>query len=419
MLLCALGINHKTAPVDIRERVVFAPDRFQDALHELNHVSGVEEAAIISTCNRTELYFGSHNDAQIEVVDWLSEFHRLDAESLKPYIYFHENDDAVRHLLRVASGLDSMILGEPQILGQVKQAYRKANDAETLGCTLGRLFQHTFSVAKQVRTETAIGSSPVSMAFAAVNLAKQILGDLSDQRALLIGAGETIELAARHLMESGLGSVIVANRSVDRARLLATEFGGYAIGLNEIPNHLHEADIVISSTAAPTTILERPAVEAAIKKRKHRPVFMVDLAVPRDIAGDISEMEDVYLYSVDDLQEVVQDGIRTRQEAADQAEDIIGHQVQHFMGWLRVIQGADVIRSYRENAESHRDQCLAKAKRQLAAGADVDQVLDQMARLLTNKLIHDPSVNLRQAFEQSRGEIIDVAQNLLNIPKPK
>lgn len=421
MLLCALGINHKTAPVDIRERVVFGPERVDKALLELNGVESVSEAAIISTCNRTELYLGANADdplaPRIQVVDWLSEYHKLDRNALDPYVYFHQNDEAVRHLLRVASGLDSMILGEPQILGQVKQAYQKANDAETLGSVLGRLFQHTFSVAKQVRTETAIGSSPVSMAFAAVSLAKQILGDLSDQRALLIGAGETIELAGRHLMESGLGGVVVANRSVDRARLLATEFNGYAIGLDEIPTHLHEADIVISSTAAPGTILNRPEVEAAIKRRKHRPVFMVDLAVPRDIAGDIAEMEDVYLYSVDDLQEVVQEGMRTRQAAAEQAEDIIGNEVSHFMGWLRISEGSETIRAYRDHAQELKREALQRAHRQLAAGHAPEEVLDRLAHTLTNKLTHDPCVNLRLAFEQSRGEIVEAARDLLNIKK--
>lgn len=415
MLLCALGINHKTAPVSIRERVVFGPDRQRDALRELRGLDGVAEAAIISTCNRTELYYGGEQDDVKRVIEWLGRFHSLDADSLEPYVYFHRDDEAVRHLLRVASGLDSMILGEPQILGQVKQAYQQATDAETVGQVLGRLFQHTFSVAKQVRTETAIGSSPVSMAFAAVSLAKQILGNLEDQSALLIGAGETIELAARHLKESGLGNVIVANRSVDRARLLASEFNGYAIGLDEIPAHLHEADIVIASTAAPTTVLNLPEVKAAIRKRKHRPVFMVDLAVPRDIAADVGKLEDVYLYTVDDLQEVVQEGLRSRQEAAAQAEDIIGNQVSHFMGWLRIMRGAETIRAFRNQAEATRDDVLARARRQLAAGHAADEVLEQLANTLTNKLIHDPCVSLRQAFEQDHVEIIDTARVLLNI----
>ena len=320
MRLLAVGINHKTAPLEIRERVAFAPDRLPEALHDLRARSRVEEAAILSTCNRTELVCCTKNTTANEVVTWLGNYHHLRQEQVAPYVYLHPEQNAVRHMLRVASGLDSMILGEPQILGQIKSAYATAMQAGTVGTLLGRLFQHTFSVAKQVRTDTAIGSSPVSVAFAAVSLAKQIFDDLPQRTVMLIGAGETIELAARHLHENGIGRIIIANRTVEKAHALASNFSGYAIELAEIPAHLAEADIVISSTASPLPILGKGAVERAIKARKHRPMLMVDIAVPRDIEPEVGDLRDIYLYTVDDLQEIIQEGLKSRQEAAKQAE---------------------------------------------------------------------------------------------------
>jgi glutamyl-tRNA reductase len=322
---------------------------------------------------------------------------------------------AVRHALRVASGLDSLVLGEPQILGQMKDAYTTASSAGTLGNLLDRLFQHTFSVAKQVRTDTAIGASPVSVAFAAVSLARQIFTDFKDHTALLIGAGETIELAARHLHEIGIGRMIIANRTVERARAVAQEFDAYAISLPEIPSHLAEADIVISSTASPLPILGKGSVESALKIRKHKPILMVDIAVPRDIESEVGQLSDVYLYTVDDLQEIIQEGLRSRQEAAAQAEEIIDVQVSHFMNWIRSLGAVDTIRAVRENAEHKRDIELEHALNLIAAGKDPEMVLKQLAHRLTNKLLHEPSAQLKQAAYDGRNELLKAARDLFDL----
>ena len=417
MSLITVGINHKTAPVEIRERVSFAPDRLADALHELTASEQVSEAAILSTCNRTELVCCSNENDGNTVIDWFEHYHKLRDDEVRPFIYVHPDQLAVRHVLRVASGLDSLILGEPQILGQIKDAYSKAEQAGTIGKLLSRLFQHTFSVAKQVRTDTAIGSSPVSVAFAAVNLAKQIFSGMEEHTALLIGAGETIELAARHLQATGIGRIIIANRTVEKAHALAQEFDAYAIALGEIPAHLAEADIVISSTASQLPILGKGAVERAVKQRKHRPMLMIDIAVPRDIEPEVSQMEDIYLYTVDDLQEIVEEGLKSRREAAGQAEEIIDTQVAHFMGWLQSLNAVDTICQFREHAMGIREAEVAKALQMLSNGADADKVLQKLAHNLTNKLTHAPSVQLRQAGFEGRDEILDAARLLFQLKK--
>jgi len=411
----ALGINHKTAPVEIRERLAFAPDSIPQALRDLAACPELHEAALLSTCNRTELYCNLEHTDYSPVIQWLCQHHRLDIEEIKPYLYIHADQAAVDHVLRVASGLDSMILGEPQILGQMKVAYKVAIEAGTVGMLLGRLFQHTFLVAKQVRTDTAIGASPVSVAFAAVSLAKQIFSDLSGHTALLIGAGETIELTARHLHESKIGRIIVANRTIERAHLLASEFNGYAISLAEIPAHLAEADIIISSTASPLPILGKGSVESALKVRKHRPMFMVDIAVPRDIEPEVSELQDVYLYTVDDLQEVIQENLSSRQQAAKQAAEIVDIQVVNFMGWLQSLNAVSTIRAYRAGAEQTRDHELENAQRLLAQGRDPEQVLRLLARSLTNKLTHTPSIQMKQAGFQGRLELLQAARELFDL----
>lgn len=415
MTLLAVGINHKTAPVEIRERVAFSPDSLADALKTLASHRPVNEAAILSTCNRTELYCGLAGEDCAPVLDWFRTYHGLQPGEVDPYFYVHPGRSAVRHILRVASGLDSLVLGEPQILGQMKQAYATAHQAGTIGSLLNRLFQHTFSVAKQVRTDTAIGASPVSVAFAAVSLARQIFSDLSQHTALLIGAGETIELVARHLRENGIGRIVVANRTVERAHTVAMEFDGYAIGLPEIPAHLPEADIVIASTASPLPILGKGAVEAAVKARRHRPMLMVDIAVPRDIEPQVAELDDVYLYTVDDLKEIIDEGVRSRQEAAKQAEEIIDVQVTHFMGWLRSLDAVSTIRDYRLGAEQVRDLVLEQAQRQLRSGKEPEQVLRDLARQLTNKLLHSPCERMRQAGFDGRAELLEAARELFNL----
>lgn len=420
MTLIAFGINHKTAPVDIREKVAFAPEKIEQALQGCVNNGEVSEAAIVSTCNRTELYFNLHENEAKEnditsLLDWFCQYHHLKKEDIEPYIYLHSNNEAVQHILRVASGLDSLVLGEPQILGQIKDAYSTANHAGTIGRQLNRLFQHTFSVAKQVRTDTAIGANPVSVAFAAVSLSKRIFANLSEHTALLIGAGETTELVAQHLSNQGVKNIIVANRTVERAQTLANQFEGEAIALSDMPERLVEADIIIASTASQLPILGKGAVERALKQRKHRPMFMVDIAVPRDIEPEVGELDDVYLYTVDDLHEVIEEGRQSREEAAVQAEEIIVNQVEHFMGWLRSLNGVDTIRAFREQAEQKRDEQLAAAHKQLAAGKDPEQVMNDLARTLTNKLIHEPSAQLNQAAHSGRKEILDTAREIFNL----
>lgn len=415
MTLLTLGVNHKTAPVAIRERITFGPDIIVAALRSLVSQPGVVEAVILSTCNRTELccVLSDPNDEPLS--RWLGGFHGLRPGEINPYLYVHGDQQAIRHLLRVASGLDSLVLGEPQILGQVKTAFQTAQAAGATSRLLGRLFQHAFSVAKLVRTETSIGSSPVSVAFAAVSLARQIFSELQDQTALLIGAGETIELAARHLHQNGIGRILVANRTLERAHALASQFDGFAIALTEIPHHLPEADILIASTASPLPVLGKGTVETALKKRRHRPIFMVDLAVPRDIEPEVAELDDVYLYTVDDLEAVIEDSRRSRLEAAGQAEEIIEYHTSEFLSWLRSLDAVGLIQSYRKQAEGLRDEVLARAVHLLEQGKSPREALGYLAHTLTNKLLHAPSARLRQAGRDGQVELLDAANEIFQL----
>jgi len=416
MYLTVLGINHRTAPVEIRGQVAFPQEQLARALGELTALEGVHEAAILSTCNRTELYCAREDCSPELLTNWLCRFHALDPAILARHIYSYNEEDAVRHMLRVAAGLDSMILGEPQILGQIKASYQQALETGSIDTLVNRLFQHTFSVAKQVRTDTAIGASPVSVAFAAVSLARQIFGDFGEQTALLIGAGETIELAARHLHEQGTGKMIIANRTVSRAHELATQFNGYGIGLDEITAHLAEADIVISSTGSSEPLLTKDPVWRALRHRKHRPVFMVDIAVPPDIAADVAELDDIYLYTVDDLKQVIEDNLRSRQEAAQQAEEIIDVQVNHFMDWMHSLDAVPTLCAYREHAQALGDAELDKARRQLEHGAPAGEVLESLTRNLVKKLTHGPTVNLRTAVMEGRTDMLEAIRTLFNLP---
>jgi glutamyl-tRNA reductase len=415
MGLLSFGINHKTAPVDIRERVSFAPDKLDEALNTLLAVDAVKEAAILSTCNRTEVYCGVQGESAAPVFDWFSHFHHLKPGDIKPYSYAHPDDKAVRHMLRVASGLDSLVLGEPQILGQLKDAWRRASDVGTLGKVLNRLFQHSFRVAKQVRTDTAIGSSPVSVAFAAVSLARKIFASLADKTVLLVGAGETIELVARHLAENQIERMIIANRSVEKAHHLASGYQGYGIGLTEIADHLHEADIVISSTASPLPVIGKGMVESALKKRRHQPMFMVDIAVPRDIEAEIGNLDDVYLYTVDDLHDVINENMKSRQDAAKQAEEIIDIQVDHFCDWLFSQNSVGVIQSYRHVAHDAAEELAKKARNRIAAGQDPHEVVDALVWQLTNRLIHHPCSQLRRATVEEQTQLVDAARTLFGL----
>lgn len=413
MTLLALGINHKTAAIDVREQVAFTPSQLEEALLGLKRLPEVREAAVLSTCNRTELYCVTEAAGERAILDWLGRFHDLPIEQLTQCAYHYLDEAAARHLMRVASGLDSMVLGEPQILGQIKDAYQQARTHQGLGGELERLFQHTFAVAKQVRTETGIGENPVSVAYAAVSLASRIFDDFSRSRALLIGAGDTVELVARHLRESGIRELIVANRTRERAERLTGEFGGEAITLSEIPEALVRADIVIASTASPLPILGKGMVERALKVRRHRPIFMVDIAVPRDIEPQVGELADVFLYTVDDLQEVIEENRRHRQVAANQAEALITQGVGHWQHERRVRGAGDLIRRYREQGEALRDDAEAQAMAQLARGEDPEKVIRRLTQQLTNKLLHGPTLRLREASGLERNDIIEAGEALL------
>jgi glutamyl-tRNA reductase len=415
MQLLVLGINHRTAPVEIRGQVAFPTEQLPRALGELTALASVREAAILSTCNRTELYCTKQDEELEELTDWLCRFHGLEKGALEPHLYAYSGAAAVRHILRVAAGLDSMILGEPQILGQMKATYQLATEAGTLDTLGNRLFQHTFSVAKQIRTDTAIGASPVSVAFAAVSLARQIFGTFEKQTALLVGAGETIELAARHLHEHGIGQMIIANRTVERALDLAAHFNGFGIALSQIPAHLAEADIVISSTGSPDYILDKDMVCEAIRGRKHRPIFMVDIAVPPDIDPRVGELGDVYLYTIDNLKEVIEENLRSRQEAAEQAEEIIDAQVDRFMTWLHSLDAVPAICAYRDHARAVGETELRKARQRLSNGEDPQQVVELLTHNLVNKLAHDPSVNLREAAEQGKTSLLETVRTLFRL----
>lgn len=415
MAIITLGLNHNTAPLSVRERLAFPTEQLFHSLRNLNRMPWVEEAAILSTCNRTEIYCGVDPDNKERLVEWIADEQHLERADFQPYLYTHTDSATIRHMFRVASGLDSMVLGEPQILGQMKTAYQAAYEAGSLGKTLGKLFQHTFAAAKKVRTDTAIGSSPVSVAFAAVRLAKRIFEDLSKQTAILIGAGETIELTARHLTENKLGELIIANRTYDKAHALAQQFNGFAISLSELPRHLARADIVVSSTGSQLPILGKGSVESAIKARKHKPIFMVDLAVPRDIEAEVEQLRDVYLYTVDDLRNTVEENLRSRQEAAKQAEEIIDIEVVHFLNWLRAQGVTSTIRSLRTHADQLRDEAMLKARQSLKAGRSPEEALEQLAHLLTNKLTHIPSAQLRQAGIHERHDLIAAARELFQL----
>jgi glutamyl-tRNA reductase len=415
MTLLTLGINHKTAPVAVREKVAFAPDHLLAQLRQVNISHGVDEIAILSTCNRTELYFTAKDNNPSALLQWLHQIHDVSLEQLESCHYALTGESAVQHIMRVASGLDSLILGEPQILGQMKNAYAVAQEAGTIGPELDRLFRQTFSVAKQVRTDTAIGENPVSVAYAAVNLGQRIFSDLSKSRALLIGAGETIDLVARHLVDAGVTDITVANRTLERAEALAEQFGAKAILLSAIPEELYKADIVIASTASPLPILGKGTVERALKKRKHAPMFMVDIAVPRDIEAEVGDLSDVYLYTVDDLKDIIEENVRQREHAAQDAEEIIEAGSAAFMRQLRTLDAVNTLKAFRQHAEVIRNQELEKALKRLQKGDDAQAVIAILANTLTNKLIHQPTVQMREASAAGRKEVMTWVQELYQL----
>jgi glutamyl-tRNA reductase len=412
MPFIALGLNHQTAPIALRESVAVEAGLLPEALKTLQALNGVHEAAVLSTCNRTEIYAHIDTGAEVHLLFWLSQQHGLSADSLQTYCYQHHDAHAVKHLFRVAAGLDSLILGEPQILGQVKMAWQAARDAQSVNGMLDRLFQQTFSVAKRVRTDTRIGAHPVSVAYAAVRMAQRLFTEMDSAAVMLIGAGDTIELAARHLSDANVKRLLIANRTLEHAQVLASQHGGVALPLHDIDRHLFEADIIISATASREPILNKQMIQAALKARKNKPMFLLDLAVPRDIAADVAELPDVYLYTVDDLEQVIEDNRASRREAANEAEVIIDLQVQHFVAWSQAQGNQNALKKLRSSGEQTRDTLLEQAREQLSNGQDPGIVLELLAHQLTNKLLHSPSAALRQAALRGDTELLRAAEKL-------
>ena len=417
MQLFALGINHQTAPLAVREQIAFNVDAMEPALRDLVGQGAAKEATILSTCNRTEVYCSTHKPAQI--INWLASYHELQPHEIQPYVYTLPQEQAVKHAFRVASGLDSMVLGEPQILGQMKQAVRHAEQAGTLGFLLHKLFQRTFSVAKDVRTQTEIGSNLISMAAAAVKLAERIFPSIAKQNVMFIGAGEMIELNAVHFAAKFPTRITVANRTLERAQMLARRINGHAITLSELPEQLAQHDIIVTSTASPLPILGKGMVERALKARKHRPLFIVDLAVPRDVESEVAELDDVFLYTVDDLSEVVRDGMDMRQGAVKEAEVIINSGVVDFIHWMEAREVVPTIRALRDHTERQRRHELEKALRLLAKGEAPEKVLELMSNSLTNKFLHAPTHALNQVQAEEREAFLDMMHRIYHMCPPE
>lgn len=418
MPLQILGLNHNTAPVEIREQIVYSGEAIDHALKALCALDGVTEGVILSTCNRTEFYIDCNGDGLEAVSEWLVAEQRLSSE-VASALFSLSGDDAIRHLFRVACGLDSMVLGEPQILGQLKEAYRRAEMSGSARHNLGQLFRHTFSVAKKVRTDTEIGGSPVSVAYAAVNLANQFFSGFSKHTALLIGAGDTIQLVARHLSGKGIGRLFVANRDVTRAQDLASLYGGFALPLSELEGTLPEADILISSTASPDPVVTVEQMRTAVRARKRKPVFAVDIAVPRDLDPAIAELDDVYLYTIDDLDKVIVEGRSSRAAAAADAERILEQETRRYLEIERSKEVAPLISALREHGDALRREVMAQARRRLQKGVDSNEVLEYATAALLKKLLHSPSVRLREAGEGADRKMIESARALFDLDDGK
>ena len=414
MPLKIIGLNHNTAPIEIRERVVFSGERVGQALKDVVGLPSVSEAVLLSTCNRTELYLDADDGGAADLSDWLKQSQNLGAE-LDPALFSLDRDPAIRHLFRVACGLDSMVLGEPQILGQLKDAFREAERQGTVGGTLTRLFHHTFSVAKKVRTDTEIGSNPVSVAYAAVSLASQFFAGFSQHTALLVGAGVTVELVARHLASNGIGRLFIANRDIGRAKRLASQYNGFALPLSELAGTLQQADILISSTASPEIIVSSEQMRTAIKARKRRPVFAVDIAVPRDLDPEMGHLDDVYLYTIDDLDQVILEGQSSRQKAALEADQILAEELKRYLNMERSREAAPLIAALRDYGDTLRDEVLQQSLRRLRNGASQEEVLEYATSALMKKLLHHPTVRLRAASEAADETVVDAVRDLFNL----
>lgn len=417
MALIALGLSHHNAPVEVRSQLAFTETEAPDALARLRARAGIEEAALLSTCNRTEVLGVMEPSAEHLVAEWWAAERGVKPDQLRGYLRVHRDLGAVRHSLRVASGLDSLVIGEPQILGQMKQAYALAEESRTAGPILQRLFQHAFSVAKLVRSQTEIGAHPVSVAYASVQMAKRIFTDLRDQTAVLIGAGETIQLIARHLRTQGVTRIIVANRTIAKAEHLAREVHGYAIALADLPERLSDADLLVTSTASREPVVGVDAIRHALVRRRHKPMCMIDLAVPRDIDTRASGLDDVFLYTVDDLRQIIAQNMGLRQQAAEQAEALVADRADAFNQWLESREVAGTIRALRERATEQRDEVMSIARRKLAAGEDPEAVLQHAMRALTNRLAHAPSRTLRHADPVEQALLKSAARKLFDLPE--
>ncbi len=466
MPVSILGINHKTAPIEVRERVAFSSNEMKSALVLLKNKVGLDEVVIISTCNRMEIIYRNSENASLEasidphlssaivsdndkdavgiksctkdrLINWLAEYHQIKPSQIEPHCYAHIGDRAIKHLMSVACGLDSMVLGEPQILGQVKDAYGYADHAGSIGLYLNRLFQQTFSLAKQVRTDTQIGVSAVSVAYAAITLAKRIFSDFSQVTVLFIGAGETIELAARHLARQGVINIHVTNRTVERAQVLVDEFNQMEIkgqraikaqahSLAALPELVVQADIVISSTASPVPIIGKGLMEKAIQARKHRSMFIVDLAVPRDVEAEVASLNDIYLYTVDDMQDVIQENLKLREEAALEAMDIVALHTEKYLTWLQSLSSVSLLKEFRAQIEQLKlneiSRAIAKLENQQGDGFDVretEKIISEMANRLTKKFMHQPSQTIRQAGENNDHKTLEILSGVFGVNKGK
>jgi glutamyl-tRNA reductase len=419
MPLFTIGISHHTAPIAIREKVAISRSEYPDRVRELCALDGIEEVVILGTCNRTEIYCLSTEAGKGELVDWIHRVNEIPAGELDRHLYQHEGEEAARHLIRVASGLDSLVLGETQILGQLKDAWQQAHDAGSLGKVLDRLFQHTFNAAKSIRTNSGISDHTVSVAYTAVVLARQIFGDLRTKTVVLVGAGEMVQLCGRYLRDHGIANLLIVNRSRAKAEELAAEMGASALTLDQMDQALPMADILISSTASPEPVIRKADIKAALGKRRHRPMFLVDIAVPRDIDPEVAKIKDVYLYTIDDLQQVVDENMEQRNAAALSAVGEVDEAVDGFMRWLSGIRVSRTLKKIREQSHEYEQDLTEWALRKLEAGQDPSEVLNQLARTLTNKILHLPSKRLREAAENQDYEVLKAADRIFRKEDPE
>jgi glutamyl-tRNA reductase len=412
MPLLITGISHHTATLEIREKIAITRIDYAERVKELLELDGIEEVVIVSTCNRTEIYSVGPKQSRKQVRQWLQSKGGLSESEMDKHCYVHERERAVHHLFRVAGGLDSLVLGESQIVGQLKDSWQMSAEAGGVEKVLDRLFQHAFATGKRIRSKTRIGEHPVSVAYTTVMLAKQIFGNLASKTVILVGAGEMVELCGRHLHDKGLSSLIIANRSIERANELAEQFGAFAVSLNDLPGVLHRADILISSTASLEPIIHAATVKAALKQRRNQPMFMVDIAVPRDIHPDVGKLDSVYLYTIDDLQKVVDENLSKRSEAAEAAGSDVEESVDEFMRWLNSARAAVYLKNLHKHARKNSDELVDKALRKIRAGQDPEQVIAKLAHTLTKRILHLPSTRLRQAAEEQDDDLLRVANRL-------